>query len=159
MKKIFILVAFTATTFVHPSFAQGNANFSQPTQLLTQYYAIKDALVSGNYTIAATKAGEFVTTANSMDAKTLPETGRIALLKDANDISKTQDIKKQRESFAGLSDRMFDLAKTIELTTEPIYKAYCPMKKTSWLSSEAAIKNPYYGNAMLTCGKVVETIK
>jgi hypothetical protein len=28
-----------------------------------------------------------------------------------------------------------------------------------WLSSEAVIKNPYYGKAMLTCGKVTETIK
>jgi hypothetical protein len=36
---------------------------------------------------------------------------------------------------------------------------YCPMKKANWLSSSATIKNPYYGNSMLTCGKVVETLK
>jgi hypothetical protein len=33
------------------------------------------------------------------------------------------------------------------------------MKKMYWLSSEAAIKNPYYGKMMLTCGSVTETIK
>jgi hypothetical protein len=33
------------------------------------------------------------------------------------------------------------------------------MKKASWLSSEAAIKNPYFGSAMLTCGKVTATLK
>jgi len=32
------------------------------------------------------------------------------------------------------------------------------MKKAVWLSNEKAIKNPYYGSQMLTCGKVVETI-
>ncbi|RYF82932.1 MAG: DUF3347 domain-containing protein, partial [Chitinophagaceae bacterium] len=36
---------------------------------------------------------------------------------------------------------------------------YCPMKKALWLSNEKAIKNPYYGSAMLTCGKVTETIE
>jgi len=33
------------------------------------------------------------------------------------------------------------------------------MKKAYWLSSEAAIKNPYFGNAMLACGKITETLK
>jgi hypothetical protein len=28
------------------------------------------------------------------------------------------------------------------------------MKKASWLSNDKAIKNPYYGSAMLTCGNV-----
>jgi hypothetical protein len=53
---------------------------------------------------------------------------------------------------------MASLAKSVKLTTEPIYQAYCPMKKANWLSNDKAIKNPYYGSAMLTCGKVVETI-
>jgi hypothetical protein len=33
------------------------------------------------------------------------------------------------------------------------------MKKAYWLSPDKAIKNPYYGSAMLTCGKVTETIQ
>jgi hypothetical protein len=32
-------------------------------------------------------------------------------------------------------------------------------KGANWLSKENAVKNPYYGSQMLTCGKVVETIK
>jgi hypothetical protein len=155
MKKIFFFAAFIATAFAQNSFAQGNTN----TQLLPLYYNVKDALVGGNANTAATQAAEFVKTADSMDAKSLPEASRTALLNDATNISKTKDIKKQREYFAGFSDHMFDLAKATKLSTEPIYKAYCPMKKASWLSSQAAIKNPYFGNQMLTCGKVVETLK
>ncbi|WP_026899422.1 DUF3347 domain-containing protein [Daejeonella oryzae] len=159
MKKIFLLVAIVATAFVQNSFAQDKGTKAQTDQLLTLYFNIKDALVSGNASVAATKSAEFVKTANELDANTPSEESRDALINTAGDISKTTDIKKQREYFSGFSDQMFAFAKTTKLSTEPIYKAYCPMKKASWLSKEAAIKNPYYGSAMLTCGKVVETLK
>ena len=32
-------------------------------------------------------------------------------------------------------------------------------KGANWLSKENAVKNPYYGSQMLTCGSTVETIK
>jgi len=54
---------------------------------------------------------------------------------------------------------MYALAKAVKLTADPVYYTYCPMKKAYWLSSEPTIKNPYFGNAMLTCGKVEETLK
>jgi hypothetical protein len=54
---------------------------------------------------------------------------------------------------------MIVLAKAVKLSSDPIYEAYCPMKKASWLSSEKVIKNPYYGSAMLTCGSVRDTLK
>ncbi|HNK84737.1 MAG TPA: mercury transporter, partial [Flavobacteriales bacterium] len=42
----------------------------------------------------------------------------------------------------------------------PIYLDHCPMYNggADWLSREKAIKNPYYGSSMLTCGSVKETI-
>lgn len=83
---------------------------------------------------------------------------RNALLKDAEEISKSKEIKQQRELFAGFSANMVALAKAVKLTAEPVYQQYCPMKKASRLSSNKAIKNPYFGNAMLTCGKVTETL-
>ena len=104
------------------------------------------------------KAEEFIKTANSIDYKLISEGNINALLKDATPISETKDIKVQREHFSNLSNNMASLAKSVKLTTEPIYQAYCPMKKANWLSNDKAIKNPYYGSAMLTCGKVVETI-
>jgi hypothetical protein len=46
---------------------------------------------------------------------------------------------------------------------EAIYYQNCPMynkgKGANWLSKDNAIKNPYYGKEMLTCGKTIETIK
>jgi Protein of unknown function (DUF3347). len=158
MKKMFSLIAFFAATFVQKSAAQDSTQQQQLSQLLTQYYNIKDALVAGNGNLASVKADEFIKTANSIDYKLISEGNINALLKDATPISETKDVKIQREHFANLSNNMIALAKVAKLGTVPIYQQYCPMKKTNWLSNNRAIKNPYYGNAMLTCGQVVETI-
>ena len=158
MKKVFLLVAFLAATFIQKSFSQDSTQQYQLSQLLTQYYNIKDALVAGNSSAASAKAGEFIKIANTIDYKLISEGNLNALLKDATPISETKDIKKQRELFSNLSNNMAALAKSVKLTTEPIYQAYCPMKKANWLSSDKTIKNPYYGSAMLTCGQVIETI-
>lgn len=156
MKKIFLLVAFFATLFVQSSFAQDST--SQLSGLLTSYYNIKDALVAGNAGTAASSSSEFLKTATGIDAATISQDKINALMKDATAISEAKDLKKQRELFSNFSNNMAALAKTVKLTSQPVYQQYCPMKKANWLSSNRAIKNPYYGSAMLTCGKVVETI-
>lgn len=159
MKKVFyIIVAFLATVNAQRGIAQDSTEQRQLSQLLTQYYQVKDALVAGEGTTASTRAQEFIKTANSIDYKLISEGNINALLKDATPLSETKDINKQRQHFANLSNNMAILAKAVKLTADPIYKQYCPMKKTNWLSNEKEIKNPYYGNAMLTCGNIAETI-
>lgn len=157
MKKILFLSALFITTSVNISFAQTSSK-KDPSQLLTLYYDIKDALVGGNANTASAKAEDFVKTLNSVDINAFNEASRDALLKDATHISESKDIKHQREHFAPFSDNMIALAKTVKLSAEPVYQQYCPMKKSSWLSNQQAIKNPYYGSAMLTCGSVKATL-
>jgi len=141
------------------SFAQDSTKQYQLPQLLTYYYNIKNALVAGNANDAALAAASFLKTANSIDYKIISEGNINTLVKEAGTISETKDISKQRTYFANFSTNMAAVAKAIKLTDKPIYYAYCPMKKAYWLSSEKAIKNPYYGSAMLTCGEVAETIQ
>jgi hypothetical protein len=155
MKKLILLLVIASTSLLQPASAQENA--SNNVKALTGYYNIKDALVSGNAALAHSKATELVEILTTESS--LPEARRIALIKDAAGMANTQDINKQRAYFSDLSENIFKLAKGQKLSTEPIYKAYCPMAKASWLSNSSAIKNPYYGSAMLTCGSVVETIK
>ncbi|MCF6308835.1 MAG: hypothetical protein L3J09_12915, partial [Flavobacteriaceae bacterium] len=42
-----------------------------------------------------------------------------------------------------------------------VYLEFCPMADGNnggfWLSYDKEIKNPYFGQAMLTCGEVIET--
>ena len=157
MKKMFFTVALSATAFVQHGFAQDSLS-TQPSPLLTSYYQLKDALVSSNADAAATSASSFVKALNDVSKATVKEESRTALLSDATVISGTKDLKLQREKFAALSANMLALARAVKFSGGPVYLQYCPMKKASWLSSNAAIKNPYYGNAMLTCGSVKETL-
>jgi hypothetical protein len=54
---------------------------------------------------------------------------------------------------------MIQLAKSTSIGEAELYVDYCPMKKVFWLSADKAIRNPYYGNMMLSCGNIKETIK
>jgi hypothetical protein len=155
-KKIVLIVALLATSFIQHSFAQDT---KQPSQLLSMYFNIKDALVTGDANASSAQAEEFVKTVNGIGEKIMSEGNRNALLTDAGMISEMKDIKQQREHFASLSSNMVALAKEQKLSSQPINVVYCPMKKSYWLSAETTIKNPYFGNAMLTCGTVSETIK
>ena len=158
MKKIISIVAIAVTVFTQNSFAQDSATKSQAPQLLSLYYNIKDALVAGNAASAASNAEAFVTTANTIDSKLILQDNINTLVKNATAISKSKDVKEQRMHFANLSANMLAVTKAVKPTDQPVYEFFCPMKKSYWLSSDKIIKNPYFGNAMLTCGKVVDTI-
>lgn len=158
MKKILLAVTLFVTAFAQNSFAQDSATTSQAPQILSLYYNIKDALVAGNANTAASNAEAFVKAFNSIDYKLISEGNINTLVKDGTAISQTKDLKEQRMYFADLSTNMLAVAKAVKLTDQPVYEAFCPMKKAYWLSSDKTIKNPYFGSAMLTCGKVVETI-
>src|SRR6201991_1241911 len=163
MKKIFLAVALVAAFLFHPVFAQQNTPLSP---ILSDYYGVKDALVAGDAKAAAAKAGDMVKAIAGVDMKALPEKDHMAYMSfkeklslDARHISESTDISHQREHFTALSANMDAFAKKAHLSNVPIYEDYCPMKKAYWLSSGTDIKNPYYGQSMLTCGKVNATLK
>lgn len=142
---------------------------SQLTVVFDNYFSIKDALVNSNTSIAATKAANMVTVTKAVNMGELSIEEHNAWMKVTKDltrsaeaISKSKDLSKQREAFTLLSKKVYELAK-VSKQAVPVYYQHCPMfangKGANWLSKESAIKNPYYGNKMLTCGSVVETIK
>ncbi len=148
-------------TTVHDSAKQ-----SSLPQLLTLYFELKDALVNSDPAMASTHAALLLKAIDGVDIGSLSESERKTFVSlqpklayDARHISEVQKIDHQREHFASLSLNMYTLAKVAKLSNKPVYQEYCPMKKTYWLSSETAIKNPYFGKQMLTCGSVTNTIK
>ena len=70
-------------------------------------------------------------------------------------------IKTQRIAFIQLSSVMIKAVKTFGINKK-IYNQFCQMANNdigaNWLSYQENIKNPYFGDAMLTCGNVEETI-
>lgn len=138
-------------------------------QTYTLYFSIKDALVKDDGSLASSKGKELLSALNSVKMEALADKEHVAFMKylanlktDAGHIAEAKDISHQRDNFTSLSINMYELMKVAK-PSYTIYLNHCPMfndgKGADWISKESAIKNPYYGSQMLTCGKVKETLK
>lgn len=120
------------------------------------YIHLTTALVGGDLAEAKVAA-----TAIELGAKELTNGGTLTVL--AAKIGAATDIEVQRTLFSDLSNDFIAKVKESGLSSGEIYVEYCPMalndKGASWLSNQKDIKNPYFGDSMLTCGEVKETIK
>ena len=78
-------------------------------------------------------------------------------------IEHQENIASLRESFIHISNGMIAIAESFEPNSSPIYIQHCPMansdKGADWLSRAKEIRNPYFGESMLTCGEVTKKIK
>jgi hypothetical protein len=77
-------------------------------------------------------------------------------------ISETSDIEAQRTVFSDVTAKMTAIVDA-SISSGEVYQQFCPMAFNNqggyWLSTEEEIRNPYFGDKMLKCGKVTETIK
>ena len=157
----------TVEVIAEPSGA--DAMKAQLGQVLNAYYAVKNALVADDSKSAHSKAKALVTALNNVKMVNFSKEQQEIytplaekIKSDATKISATNDIVQQRDHFYTLSDLIFTVVKTFDVNSEPSYQQFCPMardgKGANWLSKEKAIKNPYYGKSMLTCGKVTATL-
>lgn len=126
---------------------------------LQAYYEVKAALISSNASLAGTRAITLINAIKANEKTNASKVLRDKILFDAEHIAGSKDIEHQRDHFSSLSTDFYALVKAVKLSDKPVYYAYCPMKKSYWLSEGEVIKNPYYGNKMLTCGKVAEVLK
>lgn len=120
------------------------------------YIHLTTALVNGDMAEAKVAA-----TAITLGSKSLSNGAALTAL--ATKIGAAANLEVQRTLFAELSNDFIARVKQAGLTSGEIYVEYCPMalndKGASWLSNQKDIKNPYFGESMLTCGEVKETIK
>ncbi|MBW2961119.1 DUF3347 domain-containing protein [Mesonia aestuariivivens] len=77
-------------------------------------------------------------------------------------IHQENNIENQRKAFFQLSE-MLEPTFAKNISGGKLYKQYCPMaldgKGAFWFSAEEKIMNPYFGDKMLHCGEVQETLK
>lgn len=121
-----------------------------------QYIQLKDALVASNSDNASKAATQL--------QKSLKEAnGSTAILDAIAKLAQAKDLKEQREIFSTISNEMATMVKGGKLSSGSLYLEYCPMANNNtgayWLSNEKQIKNPYFGDMMLKCGSVKETIQ
>lgn len=137
--------------------------------IFESYFALKDALVKSDGKLVSTLAKDVLANINSVKMEKLSSEEHTVWMKvmsslksNTEKIVATTIIEKQRVVFMDLSANFYALLK-VSKQDYSIYYQNCPMyndgKGANWLSKENAVKNPYYGSQMLTCGKTVETIK
>jgi hypothetical protein len=120
------------------------------------YIHLKDALVSSNADEAKKAAKELQQSLSQLTngKKASAEASKVVI---------AADLDGQRMAFGQLSDEMTSLVKNSKLSEGTLYVEYCPMANHNqgglWLSNEKEIKNPYFGDMMLKCGSVKETIQ
>ena len=161
MKRIITIPTVLVWLLLIPVFTISQQKTEIVSTVVTKYYDVKNALVNSDASATAKASADFAAFLKSADTKALPTSSQSTfkkIMSDANLIAASKDLEKQRVAFQSLSGNIISLAKASKLT-QPAFVAYCPMKKASWLSSENKVKNPYYGNSMLTCGNITETLK
>ena len=135
------------------------------TPIIKDYLALKNALVADNDRAAANAGKQLFANLNKVDMKTIPANKHKEFMDIFENAKENAEhigdnagkIDHQREHLASLSKDVSDLIALFG-TTQKLYQDYCPMyndgKGAVWISEAKAIKNPYYGNQMLTCGSV-----
>lgn len=154
---------------MHDHSAMNSQDKNQLKAVYEGYFSLKDALVKSDGSAASAKAKDLLAAINAVKMETLKPEEHTVWMKvkedvttDAEHITETKEVSHQRDHFTTLSKNMYQLIK-VSKNDAPVYYQHCPMyndgKGADWLSKESAIKNPYYGSQMLSCGKTVETIK
>jgi hypothetical protein len=74
--------------------------------------------------------------------------------KQAETLAQAKDLETARAAFKPLSASLVKYLADNKAGQGNYHEAYCPMVKASWLQTGKAIKNPYMGKAMLSCGEL-----
>ena len=133
--------------------------------MLNHYLEIKNALVEDDVEKAATSSKSILSGMKGFDKSLLTAEQKKVydaiesdLKEHAEHISKSE-LDLQREHFIMMSTDMYDLVKAFGAGMT-VYHEYCPMandnKGAMWLSESKEIRNPYFGDKMMTCGSVEE---
>ncbi len=136
---------------------------SQLEAIVSDYMKVKDGLVASNAQNAQTGAKAILAAAEKVDVSALGEEQKTfaeeklgEVKQSASKIAESADLAAQRGQLELLSEATFALAKAFGVSSQTLYYQHCPMANNDqgayWLSTDSKIRNPYFGDAMLTCG-------
>lgn len=140
---------------VHATKINPHLKDDQLNALYQQYSHLTTALTDGNLSEAKIAA-------LAIEAGTEKMKHSRTLTSSASKIAAATDIESQRQLFATLSNDFIGLLKKTGLDRGQLYIAHCPMAMNDqgalWLSNTPEIRNPYFGESMLNCGTIEETL-
>lgn len=134
------------------------------------YLSLKDALVATDPEQAKTAAPKLEKALAAIDRNAVKGAAQqfwleqlSALKAHSAQIAGKTDVEEQRQQFDFLSQALIKTVKVFGLAENTYYIQHCPMAfddtGADWLSAEEEILNPYFGEVMLRCGLVKDTIE
>lgn len=147
-----------------------NAKFINQLKVVYEaYLPLKDALVGTDSKKGMKSAKSLLAGIEQVDMSLVKGEAHQAWMMDLKVLKdniesmlKIDNVENMRMSFSPLSDQLYHTLIKFKVEGINAYRQYCPMafnnKGAFWLSGQAEIRNPYFGDAMLTCGEVKEEI-
>ncbi|MFT6882304.1 MAG: Cu(I)/Ag(I) efflux system membrane fusion protein [Marinoscillum sp.] len=137
-------------------------------QVFEAYLPVKNALVSSDPDLAQTKAKALIAELSKVDMKLLKGAAHMAWMMDLEVLQKSSgmvasqpNLDHQRKMLMSLSDQLYHSLKKFQVHVTG-FRQFCPMANENggafWLSGKEEIRNPYFGDQMLTCGNVEEQL-
>ena len=133
-----------------------------------EYLALRDALVAGDWPTAEAAADDLQAAVAGADVGAMGDYHgpwmdyAVPLGRGAREVAIAGNLEDARAAFAELTPAMVAAVRTFGKGGRHLYLQHCPMafdnEGADWVSDETEIRNPYFGAAMPTCGKVVEEL-
>lgn len=114
------------------------------------YLAAQASLASDSLETISASASALAQAVQADTAKTFPA----EVASQADVLAKAKDLATARKAFQPLSASLIRYAKAGNIPAGTLYEVYCPMAKASWLQADKIVRNPYFGQAMLSCGQI-----
>ena len=140
-------------------------------KMLNTYYVLRDAFIKSDAGTVDLVASQFRFDVDTLIVKELKADPAIvstaqslkeSISAEVKAMLKTPGLEEKRKSFQIISDAMYDLVRTVKYDKAMVYQLHCPMafnnSGANWLSSKTEVVNPYFGDKMLHCGDVVDSV-
>jgi len=142
-------------------------------EVMDRYLMLKDAFVNSNEKEVEAAAKETLDALNKVDMTILKGDAHNTWMKlqkpikdNLNGIIQMKGIEMKRSHFSIVTDKLLEAVKQFGIHNTEIsalYIEFCPMAFDNdgayWISESKEIKNPYFGDAMLGCGEIRETLQ
>lgn len=135
-------------------------------EIIPLYLKMKDALVKGDAGKCKDEALAMAERLDLIQRTGMGETEKFHLsntLKQLRAIGNSDSLESQRAFFVELNESLIPILQVTGSSSQTLFVQTCPMannnKGAIWLSAEKEVRNPYYGDAMLACGSVINTIQ
>jgi len=135
----------------------------------TAYILLKDALVATDSKQAINASEKLEEMISKVDMSLIKSDAHLywmqqleAIQGHNKKVNFSKSIEEQRNQFDFLSQALIKAVKVFGIPKDTLYIQHCPMANNNegadWISDEEEIRNPYFGDKMMSCGLVKVTI-